>query len=236
MIQPKLNELKKKYGDDKQRFAQETINIYKEHKVNPFGSCLPLLLQIPILIGLFNVIQSGLDPNNSYLLYDGLKNFDISQVQTVFLGILDLTKVNFWVLPVIVGVLQYLQMKLSFARKQPQPTDKSEMEVANKTMTYIMPVMIAFFTASVPSGVGLYWAFSTIYGIVQQMVINKQAEQEHTQIKVIDPNQDLDKKELYKQLNEQRKAEKMKKSATTNGTEIIEASSDEDDKITTIKA
>jgi membrane protein insertase Oxa1/YidC/SpoIIIJ len=72
--------------------------------------------------------------------------------------------------------------------KTEQKTDKkpaSEMEMANKTMTWIMPFMIAFFTASVPSGVGLYWAFSTTYGILQQLVVNRQVIQETTRIKEV---------------------------------------------------
>jgi len=189
-IQPKINALKEKHGGDQQKIAAETMSIYKEHKVNPFGSCLPLLIQLPILIGLYNVIQSGINPNNTYLLYGTLQNFDLSTVNTIFLGILDLTKVNVIVLPIIVGLLQFFQLRLSMGRikkaKAEQKSEKkpaSEMEMANKTMTLIMPFMIAFFTASVPSGVGLYWAFSTIYGILQQLVVNRQIAEESTQIK-----------------------------------------------------
>ena len=251
MIQPKLNELKTKHGDDQQKIAQETMAIYKEHKVNPFGSCLPLIIQIPVLIGLFNVIQSGMDPNNNYLLYGNLATFDLSQIHTIFLGILDLTKVNAIVLPIIVGLLQFFQMKLSFAKvnkksAQTGTPKSSEMDVANKTMTYMMPVMIAFFTASVPSGVGIYWAFSTIYGIIQQFVINKQTEQEHTQIKVVDSSSSKDKKAHYKEINEQRKAEKAGQNAAiieefsdlaepTNSSSKSSDKSD-DDQITIIKA
>jgi YidC/Oxa1 family membrane protein insertase len=191
-IQPKISALKDKHGGDQQKIAQETMAIYKEHKVNPFGSCLPLLIQLPILIGLYNVIQTGINPNNAYLLYGAMQNFDLSSVNTIFFGILDLTKVNIIVLPIIVGLLQFIQLRLSMGRlkkaKTEQKTDKkpaSEMEMANKTMTWIMPFMIAFFTASVPSGVGLYWAFSTTYGILQQLVVNRQVIQETTRIKEV---------------------------------------------------
>ncbi len=195
-IQPKINALKEKHGGDQQKIAQETMAIYKEHQVNPFGSCLPLLIQLPILIGLYNVIQSGINPNNTYLLYGALQNFDLSTVNTIFFGILDLTKVNLIALPIIVGLLQFIQLRLSMgqARKNTPKTDKkkpaNEMEVANKTMIFIMPFMIAFFTASVPSGVGLYWAFSTIYGIVQQLVVNRQVTQESIQIKEVKKSRD----------------------------------------------
>lgn len=192
-IQPKINALKEKHGADQQKIAQETLAIYKEHKVNPFGSCLPLIIQLPILIGLYNVIQTGLNPNNVFLLYGSLKEFDLSLINTMFLGVLDLTKVNVIVLPLVVGLLQFIQLQLSMGSlkkaNKDKPKDKkaggAEMEMANRTMMYIMPVMIAFFTASTPSGVGIYWAFSTIYAICQQFVVNRQVAKETTQIKEI---------------------------------------------------
>jgi YidC/Oxa1 family membrane protein insertase len=197
-LQPKLSALKEKHNGDQQKIAQETMSLYKEHKVNPFGSCLPILIQLPILIGLFHVIQSGLNQGNNYLLYGPLKDFDISLVETNFYGLLELTEINFIALPIIVGLLQFLQLKLSFARqKAKQPNEKkkksSEMEIANKSMTYIMPFMIAFFTASVPSGVGLYWAFSTVYGIGQQYVVNRSHDENETTIKVLPAKKDKKK-------------------------------------------
>jgi YidC/Oxa1 family membrane protein insertase len=213
-IQPKIAELKTKHGNDQQKIAAETLALYKEHKASPFGSCLPMLIQLPILIGLFNVIQTGMDPGSNYLLYEPLKNFDLSQVQTNFLGLLDLTKIDFIVLPILVGLLQYLQLKLSLGKtKKAEKTKKtekkagSEMEVANRTMSVIMPFMVAFFTASVPSGVGLYWAFSTTYGIGQQLIVNRAHDKNETRIEVA-PARNKEKKQLYKELAEQRKTEK----------------------------
>ncbi|MBD3270715.1 membrane protein insertase YidC [Candidatus Peregrinibacteria bacterium] len=208
-IQPKIAELKTKHGDNKEKIAMETMAIYKEQKVNPFGSCLPLLLQLPFLIAIFQVIRNGV--GDEHLLYGPLQQFDSSQINTVFLG-LELTEVNFLILPFIVGGFQFIQMKLAMSRnRQKQPKDKkpaSEMEIANRTMIYIMPIMIAVFTASVPAGVGLYWASSTIYGIGQQLVINRQMEQETTQVRVVNEGKNKKKKEKYKELNEQRKANK----------------------------
>lgn len=220
-IQPKINALKEKHGADQQKIAQETFAIYKEHKVSPFGSCLPILIQLPILIGLFNVIQNGMDPGSQYLLYPPLKDFDLNSVQTIFLGILDLTKVDWIVLPILVGGLQFLQMKISMAKsKKAAQKPANEMEMATRTMTYTMPVMIAFFTASTPSGVGIYWAFSTLYGIIQQMVINKQSEKEQTTIQVADSKgSNKDKKKHYHELNQARKAEKKDDSNDNNDTD-----------------
>jgi YidC/Oxa1 family membrane protein insertase len=185
-LQPKLAHIKKKYAGNQERIAQETMALWKENKVNPFGSCLPLLIQFPVLIALFYVIQNGINPDNVYLLYAPLKGVDLSNIHTNFLGILELTKANAYVLPVIIGGLQFFQMKLAMARTKKAkdeativgesqgPTKGSEMEMANKTMIYIMPVMIAVFTASVPAGVGLYWGVSTLFALGQQVVVNRQ--------------------------------------------------------------
>lgn len=206
-IQPKLAHIKEKHKDNQELLAAETMKIWKEHKVSPFGSCLPLLIQFPVLIALFYVIQSGLNPDNAYLLYAPLKNFTFNDIHTNFLGILELTKANNIVLPLIVGGLQFLQMKLAMIRtakknkdqknlakpeknnklekKEKSTTTPNEMEMANKMMIYVMPLMIALFTASAPAGVGIYWATSTLYGIAQQVVVNRQSEKEKVKVKVL---------------------------------------------------
>ena len=176
-IQPRLEKVKEKYKGDQQKIAQETMAIWKEAKVNPFGSCLPLLLQLPFLIALFYAIKGGLNPDNTFLLYTQYEGFSLSQIHTNFLGILDLTKPNIYVLPLVIGGLQFIQMKLTMAKsnKGGKKKDKKQNEMAKATgmMVYIMPIMIAVFTASLPAGVGIYWGTSTIYGIFQQLVINK---------------------------------------------------------------
>lgn len=177
-LQPRLEAIKKKYAGNQEKIAQETLQVWKENKVNPFGSCLPIVIQFPILIALFYVIRNGLNPDNSYLLYGSLKDVDLSNIHTNFLGILELTKINTFVLPLLVGVLQFVQMKLTMMKKKktdekPASGKGSEMETVNKTMVYMMPVMIALFTISVPAGVGLYWGVSTVFAIGQQLVANK---------------------------------------------------------------
>jgi len=171
-IQPKLEKIKEKYKNDQQRIATETMAVWKEAKVNPFGSCLPLLLQFPFLIALFYVIKGGLNPDKAHLLYTTYENFQLTDVNVLFLGILNLTKADIIVLPVLVGGLQFLQMKLAM-NKTPNKSTNNEMAMATNMMTYILPIMIGVFTASLPAGVGLYWGASTAYAIVQQIFINR---------------------------------------------------------------
>lgn len=177
MIQPMIESIKEKYKDDKQKIAAETMAIWKTQKVNPLGSCLPLLLQFPVLIALFYVVKGGLNPDNAYLLYTSYANFSFSNISTNFLG-LDLLKNNLYVLPLIVGLLTFAQMKLStaMAGKKKDGKDSAkpkEMALASNMMVYFMPVMVAVFTASLPSGVGVYWGVSTLYGVIQQYFVNK---------------------------------------------------------------
>lgn len=201
-LQPKLNKIKEKFKDNQEMMTKETYAVWKEHKVNPFGSCLPLLIQFPVLIALYHVVQNGLNPDNSYLLYGALKNFSYVGIHVNFLNILDLTKINIYVLPLLVGGLQFLQMKLAMIRSKtakvnenagdrsrPVPATKvgNEMDMANKMMIYFMPGMIAVFTASVPAGMGLYWCVSTIYGIAQQLVVNYQADSQKSKVRVLNP-------------------------------------------------
>ena len=179
-IQPQLEAIKIKYKDDQQRLAQETMEIWKKHKVNPMSSCLPILIQFPILIALFYVVKDGISVINPTMLYSTLKDIDLISINPIFLGIIDLTKINLIVLPIIIGGLQFLQMHLALSKSQSDKPAKSDqpdaMPMMNKMMKYFMPIMIAVFTASLPAAVGLYWGTSTLFGIGQQLVVNRTKE------------------------------------------------------------
>lgn len=175
-LQPKLEEIKEKHKGDQQRISVETMELWKTHKVNPFGSCLPLLIQFPVFIALFYVVGSGLNPDHAHLLYSGFVAVAFNEINTNFLGILELTKPNTFVLPLIVGLLQFIQMKMTMKKNTPKVGKKSDMDMANSAMVYVMPVMVAFITVSVPAAAGLYWATSTLFGIGQQYVVNKDSE------------------------------------------------------------
>jgi YidC/Oxa1 family membrane protein insertase len=179
-VQPKLNAIKDKHKDNQQKAAEETMKLWKEHKVNPASSCLPMLIQFPILIALFYVIQDGLNPDKQWLLYNFISNFDLANIQTNFFGILELTQKNIFVLPIVVGALQFIQLKISLAKNTKDKDKKSDdPQVAiQATMLYVMPAMIAVFTASLPAGVGIYWGTSTLFGIFQQYIANKHVTKE----------------------------------------------------------
>ncbi len=174
LLQPKIEELKKRFKDQPQKLHEETMKLWKEEKVNPFQSCLPILLQFPILIGLFYVIRDGsnlaLSREFIYPMYQHLSwNFSPS-----FFG-LDLTETN-WIFPPVLVILQYFQMKLSFAtasKKQTTPVDPSQ-KLQQTMMTYTLPFMIGFFALNFPGAVSLYWGVSTLFAIGQQMIVNRE--------------------------------------------------------------
>lgn len=171
-VQPELEKLKEKYKNDQARLAQETMQLWKKHNVHPLSSCLPILVQLPIFLALFYVIQAGLSPDRSIFVYDFLAGFDLSLVDPMFIG-WNLFERSLIILPIIVGVLQFIQMQIMMTKKSPNAKMAVEVETANKMMKYVMPLMIAFFTSQMPAAVGLYWGTNTSYGIIQQLVVKK---------------------------------------------------------------
>ncbi len=182
MLQPKLDELKKKYPDDAKKQQEETMRLWKEFNINPLQSCLPTLLQFPILIGLFYVIRSGAEIETSrHLLYTYFLVHPVHLSQ-VFLG-LDLLLPNVWLFPPLLVVLQFWQvwMMLSKNQKKADVIDISPKkgfrlpEFNQQTMMlYILPLMIGFMALQFPSAVSLYWGVSTLFGIAQQWYVNRE--------------------------------------------------------------
>ena len=181
-IQPELQKIKEKYKGDQAKIAQETMQIWKKYKINPAGSCLPILLQFPILIALFYILKTGFSSSSAFFLYDIFKNFNFTNINNHFF-ILNLTNPGTWYLALMVGGLQFFQMKLSFANTIKNSSKKgskqdftnvleTQMKIMNSMFKYVMPVMISFFVISLPAGVGLYWGTSTIFSVAQQQYVN----------------------------------------------------------------
>lgn len=182
-LQPRLDELKKKYPDDAKRQQEETLRLWKEYNINPLQSCLPTLLQLPILLGLFYVIRSGATLETSHhLLYQYFIDHPITLGHS-FLGF-NLLLPSIYVFPPLLVLLQFFQMKMMFAKqkknKKPEVIDvnapKSKMPKIDQqtVMTYVLPLMIGFFALRFPAAVSLYWAVSTLFGIAQQWYVNRE--------------------------------------------------------------
>lgn len=167
IIQPKIEALKEKYKDNKEAMAKELMAVYKEHKVNPLASCLPLLIQLPIFIALYQVLRDGIGSVNADVLYSFIQS--PGTVDGMFLGIIDLAKVSI-PLAILAGVAQYFQAKVMINRRPPTAVregapakDEDMLAAMNKTMLYFMPVMTLFIgSTSLPGGVMLYWCVTTL--------------------------------------------------------------------------
>lgn len=186
-VAPHLSKLKEKHKGDAQKLQQETMRLYKEHGVNPAAGCIPALLQLPLFIGLYTVFQNIVksDPKavidfvNSHVYIDALK---ISKIWDQYFFGLPLGKHPselmsimplIVLVPVITGVLQFLQTKMMIPVKVEEKGKKEEKkdDFASAFQTqslYIFPVMIGFFSFSFPIGLSLYWNTFTIFGILQQ--------------------------------------------------------------------
>ena len=177
-MQPKLDALKKQYKDNQQQLAQETMKLYKEHKVNPFGSCLPLLIQIPVFLALYWVLQKGLTGQDFSLLYTFVKN--PGTINTVTLNLFDLKNAS-PILAVLAGLAQFWQAKMMTTKRPPQNAgtgakDENMMAMMNKQMLYIFPVMTVLIGLKLPGGLALYWLLSTVLTALQQEVIFRTAK------------------------------------------------------------
>jgi len=160
-IQPRLKALQEKYKDDKQQQSQEMMKLYKEAGVNPLGGCLPMVLQIPVFIGLYYALQSSIDLRQApFMLWID----DLSRPETLF----TIPGVG-WpvrVLPVLMTLSMVIQQRMT-------PTTTMD-PVQARTMMIVMPVMFFFMFYGFPAGLVLYWFVSNLLAIAQQVYLNRQ--------------------------------------------------------------
>ena len=197
-LKPHLDRIKATHGSDKVRHQQEVSKLYKEHGVNPAAGCLPLILQIPVFIALYQVLLKFVSLDSSELLTNINDRIYIPSLKlanipdTSFFGLSLSAKPNEWatigifilIIPILTGVFQFIQSKMLVNPAKPGTTlakkkgkdgkgDSLEDSMAQMQtqMALIMPAMIAFFSYGSPVGLSLYWNTFTIIGIVQQYKI-----------------------------------------------------------------
>ena len=158
-LQPKMKEIQAKFKDNPQRLQQETWALYREAKVNPMSSCLPMLIQIPVFIALFNVLRSAVELRYAPFLWIG----DLSEPEGLFASWFPFGGLN--ILPILMAVSTGLQSAFT-----PSAGDKSQ----QKMMMIFMPAMMLFMFYSFPSALSLYWFLSNLFSIVQMWIIRRQ--------------------------------------------------------------
>jgi len=191
-IQPKIKKLQEKHKWNQQAMWVELMKLYKDEWVNPMGSCGFLIIQMPILLVMYNIIINITSLTNEFYLYSWLQGFHISQIDFNFFGLnlLGSGGVAGLLLALSVAAVQFIQVKLSLMHKNKDvPKDglvlekkkwensyssmMPDPELMNKFMLYGMPAMVWIFTFSLAAWVGLYWGISTLFAILQQLFVNK---------------------------------------------------------------
>jgi len=187
-IQPLMKAVQEKYKNDKERLNKELMALYREHKVNPMSGCLPLLIQMPILILLFQTLRvfKYHIPNTEIIdggflwianQYNVIENGEtiakaglaLSERLIPF-GVFGIEYIG--ILPFLVGGSMYIQQKMT-SPGGATGKDGGSTQQTQKMMTIMMPLLIGFMSFSLPSGLTLYWFTSTLLGIGQQYLINK---------------------------------------------------------------
>lgn len=173
-IQPKIQEIQKKYKDQRDVLSQELMKLYKAEKVNPFSSCLPLLVQLPFFIAVFSVFRNGLsNPESLKMLYPFIHN--PGSLNPVTFGVLDLSLPHNIILSALAGATQFWQGKMLVQKKPPMAVPGSKDEnmatAMNKQMTYVMPLVTIYIGWVLPAGLVLYIVVTTLLTILQQYLI-----------------------------------------------------------------
>ena len=158
-LAPRLQSMKEKFGDDKVKFQQAMLELYRTEKINPMGGCLPILIQIPVFISLYWVLMGAVELRHAPFF--GWIT-DLSAPDTLF-GILPVFNMPIGLLPIIMGISMIVQTKLN-----PAPTDPMQAK-----LMMAMPIIFSVFFFYFPAGLVLYWVINNLLSILQQWMINR---------------------------------------------------------------
>ena len=182
-LQPQLKSIQEKYKNDKQKQATAMMEIYRQNKINPFSSLLPIIIQLPILIAVYQVFWKGINATQM-VLYPFIHN--PGALNTMAFGFLDLSHRNI-VLAILTGVVQYWQTKM-LTKSTPPPTiakkegakDENMMAMMNKQMNIMMPIFMVIIGITLPSGLLLYWLIGLFLTILQQKLVFKSMDKKNS--------------------------------------------------------
>ncbi len=176
-IAPHVEKVKEKYKDNKQEQARKTMELYKEHGINPFSGCLLVLVQLPVIFALYFVFFKGLPTLNTEILYSFVST--PITMSMMFLGILLSGKSI--ILALLAAVTQYYQIKLSIppmaaAEKGAKPSFKDDFARSfNLQIRYILPIVVFGISYTISAAVALYWATSNLFSIGHELYVKRKA-------------------------------------------------------------
>lgn len=168
-LQPKIKEIQKQHKDDMQKQSQALLKLYQKEKINPLSSLLPLLLQLPIFIALYQIFLKGVGGD---ILEQNLYNFVpyVSSIKLTFLGIIDLSQPSI-LLAFLAGAFQFIQSKISFSMIKKHPDQKGFAQIMQNQIIYVLPVITIFFLWHIGALIALFWAVSSLFSCGEQYII-----------------------------------------------------------------
>ncbi len=230
-LQPEIKKIQQKYKDDKQKQNQAMSEFMKENKMNPLAGCLPLLVQFPILIGIFRILREpdhflNMEEINRYL-FQSAEFIDLMAVPNIgFDNFISQISI-YYIFPLIAGGTTFLYSKMSM------PADSSQ-----KMMVYMMPAMITVFSFGFPVGLVIYWTMNNLFSIGQHQFINyldSKKEGKDIEIKARVKDEDIkneaETKKASKEKGEGKKEKKVKKEKKEKEADFFKVSSNKEDEI-----
>ncbi len=171
-LAPKIKEIQQNHKHDREKQSRALMDLYRQHKVNPFSGFLLLIVQLPILIALYRVFLKGFSVetlNNLYPFIASPKNLSYS-----LLGLIDLSSKNIFIVGAA-AVVQYIQGKLSIPKTNKSSSNLTPTEMMSRQMVYVGPILTIVFLyfLNLPSAVALYWLTTSAFSVIQQVIINK---------------------------------------------------------------
>lgn len=175
-LQPKIKEIQEKHKAKEDR-ARAVMEFYKESKINPASSFIPIILQLPLFFALYRVFLSGLNTESLSALYPFISN--PGELKTVFLGIINIAHPNA-VLAVLTGVAQFFQSKAMIQKKkETQGASSGSPDMAkmmSKQMLYVMPLFMVFIAWRLPAGLAIFWIVTSLFSFLEYRFIHKRVD------------------------------------------------------------
>lgn len=186
-LAPELKMLQQKYKNDPKQLQLKTIQLYKIHGVNPISGCLPLLIQMPFLVGMFDLLKTHFPLRGASFIPGWIPDLTAPDVLFSWSFPIPLIGTQFHLLPILLGAVTLLQQKLPALLKGVSPSSMTEQERSQQTMFTMMALVFAVMFYHFPSGLNIYWIFSTLFGIAQQIFTTQRSDflhQWHRLIKI----------------------------------------------------
>ncbi len=162
-LAPKIKEIQKTHKDDKEKQTRAMMDLYKEHKVNPFSGFLLLLIQLPVLIALYKVFLNGF-----------LATSSLGGANKLFLGFINLGQKSIYIV-LLAAIVQYFQGKLALPKTTKSFAEMDTMEKMGQQMVFMGPIMtfVILYFLNLPAAVAIYWLTTSAFSVIQQVIINK---------------------------------------------------------------